>query len=201
MTILWVLGEAGLAREIARLGRLLDPSRTRWTDVVKAGIELEHQLVVEGGDAVLGMGSPIIRARVVARFTGETAVRWPVLLHPNSDVDPLTTLGHGTVIASGAVVTTDVILEPFTFVNLNCTLGHDVHVGSLCVINPGASLSGGVVLEPGVLIGSGAIILEGRRVGEGATVGAGAVVAEDVEPGTTVVGVPARQLIPHREVP
>lgn len=201
MTILWVLGESGLAREIARLGRLLDPSRTRWADVVKAGIELEHQLVVEGGDAVLGMGSPTIRARVAARFVGKIAVRWPVLVHPNADVDLLMTLGHGTVIASGTVVTTDVVMEPFTFVNLNCTLGHDVYVGSFCVVNPGVSLSGGVILEPGVLIGSGAVVLEGRRVGAGATVGAGAVVAEDVEPGTTVVGVPARLLVSHRPLP
>ena len=185
---------------MARLGRLLDPLEMRWTDVVKVGVELEHHFVNGSGDAVMAMGSPIIRTRVATRFAGTTTDRWPVLIHPKADVDPLTVLGHGTVVASGAVVSTDVVLEPFTLINYNATVGHDVHVGSLCVVNPGAALSGFVVLEAGVLIGAGAVVLAGRRVGAGATVGAGAVVVEDVEPGTVVVGVPARPLVLHKEV-
>jgi len=43
-------------------------------------------------------------------------------------------------------------------------------------------------------IGSGAVILGGVTIGEGSLVGAGAVVTHDVEPGQTVVGVPARVL-------
>lgn len=43
-------------------------------------------------------------------------------------------------------------------------------------------------------IGAGAIVLPGVTVGEGAVVAAGAVVSRDVEPYTTVAGVPARTL-------
>jgi UDP-2-acetamido-3-amino-2,3-dideoxy-glucuronate N-acetyltransferase len=50
------------------------------------------------------------------------------------------------------------------------------------------------VVEDGASIGSGALILGGVRIGAGALVGAGAVVSRDVEPGKTVVGVPARVL-------
>jgi acetyltransferase-like isoleucine patch superfamily enzyme len=50
------------------------------------------------------------------------------------------------------------------------------------------------VVEDGASIGSGAVILGGVRIGAGALVGAGAVVSRDVEPGTTVAGVPARVL-------
>jgi len=44
----------------------------------------------------------------------------------------------------------------------------------------------------GASIGSGAVILAGVTIGAGALVGAGAVVTKDVEPGTVVVGCPAR---------
>jgi UDP-2-acetamido-3-amino-2,3-dideoxy-glucuronate N-acetyltransferase len=50
------------------------------------------------------------------------------------------------------------------------------------------------VVESEASIGSGAVILGGVRIGAGALVGAGAVVTQDVPPGETVAGVPARAL-------
>jgi UDP-3-O-[3-hydroxymyristoyl] glucosamine N-acyltransferase len=50
----------------------------------------------------------------------------------------------------------------------------------------------GPVVEDGAMIGGGANLLPGVVVGREAIVGSGAVVTRDVEPGTTVLGVPAR---------
>ena len=49
-----------------------------------------------------------------------------------------------------------------------------------------------IVVKQGASIGSNATILAGVTIGENAMVGAGAVVTRDVEPNTTVAGVPAR---------
>lgn len=49
-------------------------------------------------------------------------------------------------------------------------------------------------VESGASVGSGATILGGVRIGAGSLVGAGSVVTRDVDPGTTVVGNPARLL-------
>ena len=51
-----------------------------------------------------------------------------------------------------------------------------------------------MVVEDYVSIGVGASIKPGVRLGEGAVVGVGAAVVKDVEPGTTVVGVPAKPI-------
>jgi acetyltransferase-like isoleucine patch superfamily enzyme len=48
------------------------------------------------------------------------------------------------------------------------------------------------VVAQGAALGSGAVVLGGIRIGAGALVGAGAVVTQDVAPGETVAGVPAR---------
>jgi UDP-2-acetamido-3-amino-2,3-dideoxy-glucuronate N-acetyltransferase len=48
------------------------------------------------------------------------------------------------------------------------------------------------VVERGAALGSGVVVLGGIRIGAGALVGAGAVVTQDVAPGETVAGVPAR---------
>jgi serine O-acetyltransferase len=50
----------------------------------------------------------------------------------------------------------------------------------------------GAVIERNVSIGTGAKVIGGVTVGEGATIGANAVVVDDVPPGVTVVGAPAR---------
>ena len=55
-----------------------------------------------------------------------------------------------------------------------------------------------VIIEDDVWIGFNATILKGVRVGRGAIVFPGAVVAEDVAPGVTVAGNPAK---PVKEMP
>ena len=51
------------------------------------------------------------------------------------------------------------------------------------------------LVKRGASIGSGATLLGGITVGENAIIGAGSVVTEDVPPGATAVGNPARILI------
>jgi serine O-acetyltransferase len=57
-------------------------------------------------------------------------------------------------------------------------------------------------IRRGVLIGAGAKILGNIEVGVGAKVGAGSVVVANVQPFTSVVGVPARAVgKPHTAMP
>ncbi len=94
----------------------------------------------------------------------------------------------------GVTATVNVEVGPFAMISMHCTLAHECRIGRGSALYPSVNVSGGVVVEEGVLIGTGAQVLQYLRVGRGATVGAGAVVAEDVPPGLTVVGIPAKPL-------
>ena len=80
------------------------------------------------------------------------------------------------------------------------TIGEDVFISTLVVSTNDSTFGRDYVeqsvkapsIEAGAMIGGGASLLPGVRVGRNATVGSGAVVTADVEPGTTVMGVPAR---------
>ena len=86
----------------------------------------------------------------------------------------------------------------------NCTVGcsvklntgsivtHDVKIGSFSNIAPGAVVLGRVSIGQSVYVGANSTILPDLNIGEEAVIGAGAVVTKDVQPGLTVVGVPAK---------
>jgi UDP-2-acetamido-3-amino-2,3-dideoxy-glucuronate N-acetyltransferase len=119
-----------------------------------------------------------------------------------------TRVGPFVEIQRGAVIGARCKIQSHTFVCDGVTIEDEVFIGhGVMFVNdkhPRATASSGVlqtegdwvllqtVVERGASIGSGAVVLGGVRIGAGALVGAGAVVTGDVRPGTTVIGVPAR---------
>jgi sugar O-acyltransferase (sialic acid O-acetyltransferase NeuD family) len=145
----------------------------------------------------LGIGTPSARLKVGGELQALfPRLEWPAIVHPSVQYDSgTTTLGLGVMVGAGVVATVNVHIGPFAMLNFGCTVGHEARVGRAAVIHPGANLSGGVVVGDGALVGAGAVVLPYRSIGAGARVGAGAVVTQDVAPGATVVGVPARAVV------
>ncbi len=81
-----------------------------------------------------------------------------------------------------------IFVNPATVIGANCTLRQGVTLGNRVPDGPCP------VLEDGVELGAYAQVLGGVRLGAGCRVGAMAVVLQDVPPGATAVGNPARIL-------
>ena len=88
---------------------------------------------------------------------------------------------------------------------MGCVIGETAEVGDDVTLYHGVTL-GGVslarekrhpTLENGVIVGSGAQVLGPVTVGENARIGANAVVLKDVPAGVTMVGIPAKQVLPR----
>ena len=121
-----------------------------------------------------------------------------------------TRIGTFVEIQSGARIGRDCKIQSHTFVCDGVAIGDGVFVGhgvmfvndkSPRVLNERGEWQARsdwellpIRVEERASIGSGAILMGGVRIGSGAMVGAGAVVTHDVAPGTTVAGVPAREL-------
>ena len=141
---------------------------------------------------VLGIGGPSLRESFAKRFRA-LGGQLVSVISPAAAIGNLNvTLGEGLNVMHGAVITADVVIGEGTIVHSHASVHHDVRVGTYCELSPGCRILGRCELGDFVSIGAGAVILPRIKIGKGATIGAGAVVTNDVAPGQTVVGVPAR---------
>ena len=124
--------------------------------------------------------------------------------------------GNGVSIADTVIVSSDVSIGKYSYVNPHSTL-ENCTVGNYCSISAGVNICPGehdlyaisthplfardempkrapVVIGHGVLISLNAVILKGVHIGNGAVIGAGAVVTKDIEPYEIVGGVPAKHI-------
>lgn len=167
-----------------------------------------EQAIVDGVPLLLAVNDPDVRAALHHRLDAWALHHGQVgptesgpLVHPSAIVGPgCTVLAHGIVLAALVVLTTDVVLGKHTHLNVGASVNQASTVGEFCTIGPGARICGDVEIGDRCYIGAGAVISNTAQVGDGATVGAGSVVTpgQIVEPGSTVVGVPARAVPARR---
>ncbi len=140
----------------------------------------------------LGIGTSSVRRDLALRLTpsGSPPRRF---VHPGAHVGSDVRLGDGVVVFDRCTITTNVEIGAHTHLNVGCAVQHDSVVGDFVQMSPGVLVNGDCTIGSDVFLGSGAIVTRGCTVGAGARVGAGAVVLDDVAPGSTVVGAPARQ--------
>jgi len=107
------------------------------------------------------------------------------------EIHPGAVIGHGFFIDHGM----GVVIGETSEIGNNVTLYQGVTLGGTApAVNSAAQANTKrhPTLCDGVIVGCGAQVLGPITVGEGASVGGNAVVVKDVEPATTVVGIPAR---------
>lgn len=120
-------------------------------------------------------------------------------IHPRAVVAPDVVVGAGVWMAAGAIVNPGCRIGDGVVINTGATVDHDCVIGDYANVSPGCHLSGRTAVGRYAFLGTGAITLPDASIGEDAVVGAGAVVVKAVQPGTTVVGVPAREFPKEKE--
>jgi serine O-acetyltransferase len=128
-------------------------------------------------------------------WTHDKAFSARVVSHVNRfvtgiEIHPAATVGRRVVIDHG----------------MGVVVGETATIGDGCLLYKGVVLGGTTLthgkrhpqLGEGVIVGSNACILGYISVGDGARVGSGSVVVRPVPPHATVVGVPARVIVPSK---
>jgi len=200
-----LVAASGLALEVLAVLRtegvedvlVLDDDPHRW------GETLGDAPVVGGLDEVrryaahrvlVCAGSGRARQAIVQRLLalGVDPARFPSLVHWSVEVPPDCTIGRGSVVLAGAVLTANVTVGEHVVVMPQVVLTHDDVVADYATLCAGVALGGRVQVGRAAYVGMNASVREGVHVGDGSTLGMGAALLEDLPAGETWVGVPAR---------
>lgn len=153
--------------------------------------------VTEEISVALALGNPVYKKNVVA-LIDNPKVTFETLIHPNVLIgNDEVSIGKGTVICAGNIITCNVEIKDYVTINLACTIGHDTILENFVSMMPGVNVSGEVTLEEAVYVGTGAKIINQVSVGKNTTIGAGAVVSKTIPENCTAVGIPAKPIKFH----
>jgi UDP-perosamine 4-acetyltransferase len=167
---------------------------------VLGGLEWLEGPDAEGVSAVCAVGTPSVCERLADRVR-TLGVRVASAVSPQAWIASTAALGEGVLIFPGVVVNANADVGDHVTLNVGSSVSHDARVGRFASVGPGARLAGNASLGDRCFVGMGASVIHGVKVGDGCVIGAGAVVLDDVPPGVTVVGVPARVVGPASETP
>jgi sugar O-acyltransferase (sialic acid O-acetyltransferase NeuD family) len=201
MKPLFIFGAGGLGREILSLVNASGEWEVKgFLDDNKPKNSLVKGVPVLGGIAdispemavILAIGDPQAKRKIIEKI--RHPISSPVLVHPSAIIQEsaTVTLGAGTIVCAGTILTCDIRVGNHVLLNLNCTVGHDTLIKEFTSVMPGTNIAGEVTVGAGVLLGSDCNIRNGVVIADDARIGMGTVVLRNVNKGETVVGVPGR---------
>lgn len=201
-----IIGAGGVGREVALMIEEINNVRPTWNLLgfiddnegvwgmkyhekrVLGGLE---SLILFGRDVyvVIAISNGKIKRKIAESLQGRC--RFATIISPKVRLHDFMTVGEGTIIYEGSVLTTDIKIGKHVLISPKCGIGHDSIISDYSSLLWNVNISGRDLIEEEVLIGSAATVLQNLTVGRNSTLGAGTVVTKDIPSYSTAVGIPA----------
>ncbi len=210
-----IFGAGGFGREVKWLIDDINALEPTWEFIGYFDDDFSHVKNIDpalflGGTAVLNdwkealnivfaIGNPLVKKKIISNIANPV-LRFPKLIHPSVMMGRTNvSIGAGTIICAGNIITVDINIGKHVILNLACTVGHDTVIGDYASFMPAVNISGEVIIQEAVYVGTGVKIINQLEIGEETIVGAGAVVAKSLPAKCTAVGIPAKPVKFHTD--
>jgi sugar O-acyltransferase (sialic acid O-acetyltransferase NeuD family) len=200
MPRLAIYGAGGFGKEVLPIARALYPEVVFVSDEASAPVlgtpVFSYDDLPEDFEIFLAVADHRVRRRLAAKCV---ARHFPTLIAPSAFIGPGVEIGEGAIFSHFSVATASARIGRHFHCNGLSFVAHDCVIGDFVTFAAKVSCNGYTIIGDGAYLGSDVTLRNGTRekplfIGAGAVVGCGAVVLKDVEPGTTVVGNPARAM-------
>lgn len=197
---LYIIGAGGHGKVIADIAVKCGYTKIAFLDDHTAGNCMGFPIVGTSADIerlaapdtefVIAIGSNAVRKSIVEAHP----VRWATLVHPSAQIGMNVSLGRGTVVMAGAVISPCAVIGDHCIINSGAVVEHDNRFGNYVHISPNAALGGTVSVGDGTHIGIGASIRNNIEICGGCVIGVGAVVVKNIDEVGVYVGVPCKKI-------
>jgi sugar O-acyltransferase (sialic acid O-acetyltransferase NeuD family) len=102
------------------------------------------------------------------------------------------TIGEGSIVCAGCIITTNVSIGKHTQLNLQTTIGHDCRIGDFFTTAPGVKISGNCKINDCVYIGTNSSIKEKISIHSLSIIGMNSGVVKNIYESGVYVGTPAK---------
>lgn len=208
---LYIVGAGGFGREVAWLVERINEEEPEWdligfiddNTTIHGAMEVDYPIVGDDGYllalsqevwVVCAVGAARTRRKIIEKLKGCPNVNFATLIDPSVICSRRVTIGQGSIICAGTILTVDISVGSHVIINLDCTIGHDSNIHDFVTIYPSVNVSGNVTVEECAELGTGMQIIQGKHIGKESIIGAGAVVVRDIPEKCTAVGSPAKPI-------
>jgi len=207
---LYIIGAGGFGREVAWLVERINSVSNEWNLIGFIDDNPAIQKEDVGGYPVIGnsdflittsdqiyvvcaVGNAKIRKTIVEKIKNNPHVQFATLVDPSVIQSDRVSIGKGSIICAGNILTVDINIGDHVIINLDCTVGHDAVISDFVTVYPGVHISGCVSVGECTELGTGMQVIQGIQICENCILGAGSTVVRNIEEEGTYVGVPARK--------
>lgn len=202
-----IIGAGGVGREtsliIQQINELeptwnligfIDDNKDNWGKVINGysvigGID-SLEFLTPDTYVLIAIANYEVKKKIVNKINSK--LKFATIIHPKVWVHDYMTIGEGTIIYEGAILTANIEIGNHVIISPKCGVGHDSIIKDYVSLLWNVNVSGNDIIEEGVMMGSGSTVIQGKKIGKGSNIGAGAVVIEDVDSFSTAIGVPAK---------
>lgn len=202
-----IIGAGGVGREtsliIQQINELeptwnligfIDDNKDNWGKVINGysvigGID-SLEFLTPDTYVVIAIANYEVKKNIVNKINNK--LKFATIIHPKVWVHDYMTIGQGTIIYEGAILTANIEIGNHVIISPKCGVGHDSIIKDYVSLLWNVNVSGNDIIDEGVMMGSGSTVIQGNKIGKGSNIGAGAVVIEDIESFSTAIGVPAK---------
>lgn len=166
-----IVGAGGLGREVLGILKTINDLKEIW-DIVGFYDDGAKEININGFDVVggvsqlnaiqeemavvLAIGNPKVKKSIADRLTN-SKLNFPVILHPNVVIYDrnYVNLGKGIVIGANCILTTNIEIHDFVYINTATVISHDVTIDEFSILMPNVSISSKTTIGKETYIGNG----------------------------------------------
>lgn len=202
-----IIGAGGVGREVSLIIQQINELEPTWNllgfiddNTDNWGKVINGYSVIGGIDSleflsndtyiVIAIANYEVKKKIVNKVNNK--FKFATIVHPKVWIHDYMTVGEGTIIYEGAILTANIEIGNHVIISPKCGVGHDSIIKDYVSLLWNVNVSGNDLIEEGVMMGSGSTVIQGKKIGKGSIIGAGAVVVNDIESFSTAVGVPAK---------